>query len=327
MRVKRNFRLGKEKMKFSIIVPVHNNENYIESCVKSLVSQNRAIEIILVENNSTDNSANICQKLASEKANIIYHSTTIKGVSNARNEGLKLATGDIIGFCDGDDNYEPSVLEKIEKAFIENAKIDIVITGYSRCSKDKKTTLVYPKSKIISAQKAFSLTLNDERVLGSVCNKFFRKSALDGILFDENLIYCEDTHFVTRVLNKNLNAKCYILSTPTYCYNANENSVTNSKDKIFDKDNNSNVINALKKIRLECNLTKKLDNELSYAIVKIATYILMAKLADCEQKLNLEKEIKINKKGFKKLLFKYALKSTFDLKLAIRRWQLVNKIK
>lgn len=114
-------------MKISIIVPVYNAEKTIEYCIDSIITQKTKfeIELILVEDYSTDRSYEICLALKKKYTEIKLYRTNGKGVSAARNTGLSHSTGDVVGFCDSDDIYEKDVFEKV-RLFFENKDIDIV---------------------------------------------------------------------------------------------------------------------------------------------------------------------------------------------------------
>lgn len=117
-------------MKYSIIIPVHNVEMYIEECLKSIISQNYSeYEVICVVNASTDRSESICKKYEKNYRQVKCLKTNIKGVSNARNFGISESTGEIIWFVDGDDLLVPGALKKADEIFtVYNP--DIVIFGY-----------------------------------------------------------------------------------------------------------------------------------------------------------------------------------------------------
>ena len=102
-------------MKYSIIVPVHNAESTITRCIESIVNQNVGLQVILIENGSTDDSASVCEILSRKYDCVEYYQSKLSGVSNARNIGLNKADGDIIGFCDADDYYEPNSLNRMMK--------------------------------------------------------------------------------------------------------------------------------------------------------------------------------------------------------------------
>ncbi len=101
----------KESIKVSIIVPVYNSEKYIEDTVNSILKQEfDNYEIILVDDGSKDNSGRICDELAKKNCIITVIHKENGGICSARNEGLKAAQGEYIGFCDNDDRYLPNLL-------------------------------------------------------------------------------------------------------------------------------------------------------------------------------------------------------------------------
>ena len=100
-------------MKLTIIIPVYNTENYLNACVDSILQQaDVSLEIILIDDGSTDASSTICDDYAQKHENI--HALHIKnsGPATAKNEGLKLAQGNYIALTDSDDKMEPWMLHK-----------------------------------------------------------------------------------------------------------------------------------------------------------------------------------------------------------------------
>lgn len=102
--------MTKKTDKISVIVPVYNVKNYLESCVQSIMGQTYPdLEILLIDDGSNDGSAEICDRLQGADARIkVYHEKN-KGVSGARNKGLKEATGAYIAFVDADDILDPDM--------------------------------------------------------------------------------------------------------------------------------------------------------------------------------------------------------------------------
>ena len=95
-----------KKYKFSVIIPIYNAGQYLDDAINSVISQTIGfsnIELILVNDGSTDNSEDICMKYKEKYSNIIYVKQKNKGVSSARNKGLSLATGQYVNFLDADD--------------------------------------------------------------------------------------------------------------------------------------------------------------------------------------------------------------------------------
>lgn len=244
-------------MKVSIIIPVHNSEKTLERCLESILEQNfNEMEILLIENGSTDDSYAVCQKYAKKYGNIACYISSSKGVSAARNLGLEFATGDIIGFCDADDMLEGDSLKHITKIFEENSTVSMVVGGYYRVSSNDKTYMGLKKSKKCSFNKVLNHAIYDFRIMGSVWNKFFKRELLSDVRFDEGLSYCEDTHFLISVLSKNQNKTAYIINRPIYNYICNEQSVTRDLSNIFDENGKLKYICALEKMLELSNLKK-----------------------------------------------------------------------
>lgn len=108
----------------SIIVPVYNVELYIHQCIDSIISQTyRDIEILLIDDGSTDKCGNICDEYARIDPRIRVFHTQNKGLSAARNLGLREAKGDYIGFVDSDDWIEPNMFEVLLQQLISATKL------------------------------------------------------------------------------------------------------------------------------------------------------------------------------------------------------------
>ena len=117
--------------KVSIIVPVYNVESYLERTVRSLLEQtHRDVEILLIDDGSKDGSRQVMEKLAAEDARVrLLIQPCNQGVSAARNRGLDEMTGEWACFCDGDDWYEPSFVEKM-LACAQKKTADYIICDY-----------------------------------------------------------------------------------------------------------------------------------------------------------------------------------------------------
>ena len=113
----KKFNERKDKKKFfmiSIIVPIYNVELYLEKCIESIINQTyKDIEVILINDGSTDKSGIICDKYAKIDDRIIVLHKENGGVSSARNKGLDIAKGDYIAFVDPDDYIEPNMYEEM----------------------------------------------------------------------------------------------------------------------------------------------------------------------------------------------------------------------
>ena len=105
----------------SVIVPVYNIEGYLGKCIDSIIAQTyKDLEIILVDDGSSDHCGAICDKYAKKDNRIKVIHKPNGGLSDARNHGIEAATGSYLGFVDGDDYIEPQMYEKLHNALVEN---------------------------------------------------------------------------------------------------------------------------------------------------------------------------------------------------------------
>ena len=119
-------------MDVSVIIPVYNTEQYLANCVDSVLKQNGvSLEIILVDDGSTDSSPCICDKYAEEHDNITAIHIQNSGPATAKNKGLKLAQGNYIALTDSDDRMEPLMLHKMVSAGYEH-DADIICCNYKQ---------------------------------------------------------------------------------------------------------------------------------------------------------------------------------------------------
>ena len=209
----------------SIIIPVYNAEKYISACLNSILNQTYTnIEIIIIDDGSTDSSLEICNIFAQTDHRIkIYHQSN-KGQSTARNRGLKIATGKYITFVDADDAINIDVYSNNINYLEDNRSIDIVqypcIVSYG----SKKAYPRKPSSQKISGQyNLFKAWLQDKIITSYMGNKIFRKQIFDNIHFYEG-IYYEDRYLMCQLLTSISNI--YISDIGTYYYYERENQTT-----------------------------------------------------------------------------------------------------
>lgn len=195
-------------VKVSVIIPVYNVEKYLKRCLDSVLNQTlRDIEIICINDGSTDTSVQILEEYGT-KIKVIHSKN--KGVSEARNTGLKAATGEYIAFLDSDDFVDDTFYEKLYKGATEyNA--DIACANILRENEKEKTHIV-KYDELTTAkdiQDRFNLAYCPK--YNFVWNKIYKKSLLDEnkILFVPGIVY-EDMCFTPDVLQV---AKC-VISVP-----------------------------------------------------------------------------------------------------------------
>ena len=205
-------------IKVSVIVPVYNVEKYLRKCLDSLVSQSlKEIEIIVVNDGSTDHSQQIIDLYAEKHPNIIALSKTNGGLSDARNYGMRYASGEYIGFVDSDDYVEQDMYMLLYKKAVEN-NYDIVecdlFHDYANYRDAEYGTEYYDRKKMLMAGRSV------------VWNKIYRKEWLDstGVRFLKGLIY-EDVAFYS-MLVPYIGSTAYV-NVPLIHYVQRESSLNN----------------------------------------------------------------------------------------------------
>ena len=172
------------EIKVSIIIPVYNAEKYIEDSINSVLCQTYSnIEIIVVNDGSTDKSQEICDKLMQKDDRIVLVNKINEGAGKARLTGIKRARGNYICFLDADDIMEPYFVERMFAA-LEHNDADLVECGYCIFSKDTlKKHKVFEKSQIYGREqfrkKIIANTIIDGNEAVVLWNKIYRKRLID----------------------------------------------------------------------------------------------------------------------------------------------------
>lgn len=222
--------------KISIIIPVYNVEKYIEKAMESIIKQTyKNIEIIIIDDESKDNSIEICEKYEKQDKRIKIIHQKNKGLSGARNTGLEVATGEYIMFIDPDDTFELDACENLYNA-IEKTKADYVIANYRNMDEDD--TKWEKPAFDLTKYKEMEITSEDISksfyVMNSgVWNKIFNKKFLDNIniKFIEKMP-AEDAIFTTYCYMKA--KKIYYIPETVYNYRLRESdSISSSCSKEY----------------------------------------------------------------------------------------------
>lgn len=184
----------------SIVVPVYNVEYFLPKCLLSLVEQTyKRIEILVVDDGSTDSSASICDEYQDKYPDLIHviH-TENHGLSAARNVGLSNAQGAYVGFVDSDDWVEPEMFEVLHTN-LKKYDADISSCGLKYDYNEEKNALVkqFPVVKC-TRQEFLHAVMTNPQVYGYVWNKLFKTSVLQKLQFDESLRSCEDLDFTVK---------------------------------------------------------------------------------------------------------------------------------
>ena len=218
------------KDKISVIVPIHNTEHYIFRIVNSVINQTyRNLEIILIDDGSTDNSLEVCKFLASIDARIkVIHQENL-GLAKARNNGIKIATGKYISFLDADDYIELNMYEElIKKAKEKNA--DVCQGGFWIHMKDgsvKDVTTEQNGLDFFSGKKKLLEAHANHLISIAVWDKIYKTNAIKNIEFDGKAPK-EDADYIFRLCNA---GKTFaVVNRPFYHYvKRQDSSITSNK--------------------------------------------------------------------------------------------------
>ena len=282
-------------MKYSVIIPVYNVEKYIDRCLKSIISQHYDdLEIIVIDNGSTDSSGSICDTYASEYSNISVYHIENHGVGSARNFGLSKARGEFIYFVDSDDYLVGNLFADFADKLVSD--LDLVVFSYFNSLEEdlteKQRTLKslpysgnYDKNGFI---KIFQdLFLSD--MLYTVWNKMYRREfLLENKLSFEQYELGEDVRFNLNVY-RDVN-KIFLSQDPYYIY------VIGRKGSAMSGYNPKRLQYQLEELKMVDNLLVDWQLDKSNLDNTVKARILMSNIYNItKQKLPVHKKVKLVK--------------------------------
>lgn len=207
------------KYKISVVIPIYNVEKYIEDTIKSIINQTigfENIELILINDGSPYNEEEICLKYKNKYDNIKYIKKENGGVSSARNEGIKLATGEYINFIDSDDKFEKDAFRKGCEMLDNHPEIDVV--GFRQKFFEAAHGYHITDFRFDAGDRIIDITKEHELLQLSAAASLIRREAIKDITFDEKLKYSEDAKFMTEVLFKRKKMKYGVIASSNYLY-------------------------------------------------------------------------------------------------------------
>lgn len=300
----------------SIIVPVYNVEKYLKKCVESILEQTyRNFELILVDDGSIDNCGKICDDLAIKESRIKVIHKINKGVSEARNDGLSIASGDYVIFLDPDDYIGKDMLYDMVLN-LEKYNVDMVCCGYRTIFPDK--VIEHNLQDEILYGKKIPEKLYDLNFFPVVWNKLFKKNVLfkdeSFIKFNSELYIGEDLLWLANVL-KNCK-KIYCMGKIYYNWFRRENSAVGLNENRID----FKALTEIRAKKLVCEVFKDIDSTYELAVKShFSSVVTKIKIADINKNveawdfLKLELEFDIRE---------YPIKNIKDL-LKILKWKMV----
>lgn len=220
-----------EQPKISVIIPAYNAETYLEPCVRSALQQTyQNLEILLIDDGSTDKTWEVCRALAAADSRIKPIHKQNGGVSSARNAGIEAASGAMLLFVDGDDELKENGLEALIEAQ-QRTGADIVAAWY-----DMGAPIPYPEAGDVvwKGTQALQKSLEDHPLTYSVWAKLYTREIIGDTRFQEGIRVNEDSLFVFRLLCKQ---PCFAgINRVVYFYRPNAASASRAafSEKYFD---------------------------------------------------------------------------------------------
>ncbi|MGY0691313.1 glycosyltransferase family 2 protein [Virgibacillus sp. FSP13] len=251
----------------SIIVPVYNAEEYLSRCISSILTQtHKLIEVILVNDGSTDDSGLICERYAEKDHRVQVIHQQNAGPSVARNTGITAATGNYIQFVDADDYIQSDMTARLVKAM--NCDVQLVICGYKIMQK-RVTSLTVPSNTGVYPHAHFLKRIGElykKIILPSPCNKLYDASLINDyhIRFDKHFKMGEDLLFNLAYIN--VCDQIHIIRDTLYNYCITHHSLTTAFNKDFVK-NQQMLLEQMKRFLTEKNCYTG-DNRYFLAIIQ-----------------------------------------------------------
>lgn len=207
----------------SVIVPVYNVEKYLEKCVSSIIKQSyKNLEIILVDDGSTDNSGKICDEFALKDNRIKVIHKENGGLSSARNKALEIAKGEYIGFVDSDDYISEDMYETLYKVIKENEADISIVSFYEEYNGKIIGVRDTGNLEVLTKLEAINELLIDTKIQSYAWNKLFKRELFSELEFPTGKNF-ED--IATTLLLFEKASKVVLLETPKYHYLRRDDSI------------------------------------------------------------------------------------------------------
>ena len=219
-----------QKHKISVVVSIYNIENYVEKAIRSICDQTyRNLEIILVDDGSTDNSGKLCDKWArvDDRIQVIHKNNG--GLSSARNAGTEIATGEYIAFVDGDDWIDPEMYEEILLA-MQSFDADIAICNYKEVSRKGVADTSTDDITFFEGKETLEVFVKEDesyQIQNAAWNKLYKRSLMGDLRFPEGKLF-EDIVYTTKLLAKSQRVVYLNKAYYNYIFDRSD-SIMNSK--------------------------------------------------------------------------------------------------
>ena len=220
-----------ENPKISVVVPVYNVQDYLRECLASLEAQTyKNLEILLVDDGSTDASGKICDEYAIRDSRFrVFHNNN-QGVAGARNFALNYATGEFVGFVDSDDKCELTMFESLVKAankfradIVFGAKSTWFVNEIKQNKRPVKCNTLVSQKEFLEAIFSLGEWQSTAVAGGFTVLKLFKREVIEGIKFADTKVYCEDELYCASACLKAQTICC--IDDNLYFYRQRQNSL------------------------------------------------------------------------------------------------------
>ena len=231
----------------SIIVPIYNSERWLEKCIESVLNQTwNSLELVLVNDGSTDASEELCQFYADQDERIVFFSQSNQGQGSARNSGFDAASGDYIYFLDSDDHIAEEMVERC-MGVIRKERYDILTFDtkcMTPCEDAGRYSRTLPFNELLQGRELLRLNIENGEYCPTVWLYMYKRSYLSSnkIRFSEGILY-EDNAFTYRVLTRQ--ATCFYLPFKLHFRLTHDDSIIGKKPT---SDNIESMITILKEM-------------------------------------------------------------------------------
>ncbi len=280
------------KTVISVIVPVYNVQDYLDECVDSIVSQTyRELQVLLVDDGSTDNSGRLCDEWATKDARVMTVHQQNGGLSDARNTGIAHATGDYLMFIDSDDFLEDTEAIGRLVARLESTSPDVLHFVYQKYNDEtgEKTPYVVNPPVMpddLSKEEQLSFLTANGLYIASACNKLVSRVLFDGdeLRFRKG-VFSEDIEWCAKLMV--CAGKMDFVNEPCYCYRQRTSSITHT---VSDKKCTDLCDNILRVFDIIAAAPTSVRAALSrYAAYQYATFFAVQAMAQNAQTNNIRR--------------------------------------
>ena len=322
----------------SIVIPVYNAGKYIKRAIDSIINQNiNGVEIIVVDDGSTDNSYTICEQIAGICNQVKLIHSENKGVSHARNVGMSCANGEWISFLDADDYLIESRLSLMQQATSGNE--DLIVFNYIRdntpSNREDEEILVMESKEAIKVLLDFeryivllpSSMKKNHSVFKSCWGKLYRKSLIqsNGIVFQETLTLSEDMCFNLEYMRHIKSVM--VIDCEVYNYSNNFESVTHtfSEKKFLGRQQIISYLKCVDGLEKECELAKQ--KYVILTVLQLAEQIGTVNSEELNKKyIALLKQYEIMKSASNRIDRQFSISAKQNCYLNIQYWMLKHRM-